>query len=76
MCGILNYIVTFYFCPQTAVIRLMMEQTNSGKRHNHIVFVAALDHQIISHGTAGLGNIRYAALLSPLNVVAEGEEGI
>ena len=36
----------------------------------------AFDHIVIPHRAAGLGNVLHAALVSSLNIVAEGEEGI
>ena len=53
-----------------------MEQSDSGKHHCHTVFVAAFDHGIIPHGTAGLCDILHAALMHPLHIVGEGEEGV
>ena len=53
-----------------------MEQSDSGKCHYHIVLIAAFNYCIISHGTAGLSNIFYAALVCALNIVREGEERI
>ena len=54
----------------------MVEQTKAGKRHDHAVFVAALDHQIIPDGAAGLCNIGHTAALSPIDIVTEGKECI
>ena len=54
----------------------MVEQPHAGESHDHVVFVALLDHQIIPDGAAGLGDVADAGGLGPLDVVGEGEEGI
>ena len=53
-----------------------MEQPDPRKSHHHLIFIAAFDHQIVPHRTAGLGNIFYAALVSPFDIVGEGEESV
>lgn len=55
---------------------LVMEQTDAGKYHCHIVLVAAGDHQIIPDGTAGLYDVLHAALVCSFHVVGEREERI
>ena len=53
-----------------------MEQTDSGKGHGNSVFIADLDHVVVPHGAARLSDIADTALMRPLDVVAEGEEGV
>ena len=55
---------------------LVMEQTNTGKCHHHIIFVAGLNHCIITDRTARLCNICHTALMGPFNIIREWEEGI
>lgn len=55
---------------------LMMEQTNSCKRHNHAVFIAGFNYIVIPDRAARLCNILNTALMSPLNIVSKGEECI
>ena len=57
-------------------LKLVVEQADSCKCHHHIVLVAGLNDQVIPDGSAGLGDVFDTALLRPLNVVAEGEEGV
>ena len=54
----------------------MMEQTDSGKCHCHIVFVAGLDNVIVTDGTARLCNICNAASMCALDVISKWEERI
>ena len=54
----------------------MVEKTHSGERHGHTVLVSTLDNDVVTNGPAGLCDILNAALLSALNIVAEGEERI
>ena len=61
-------------CLQISV--LVVEQTNACKRHHHIVFIAACDHICITHGSTGLCDVFYAALMCSLDVIGEGEERI
>ena len=54
----------------------MMEQPESCEAHGYAVLVAALDHIVITDGAAGLGDVMYAAAVSSLDIVAEGEERV
>ena len=54
----------------------MVEKAQSGKSHDHAVFVACLNNGIIAHRTAGLSNIGNAAAESTLDIIAEREERI
>ena len=54
----------------------MMEQADAGEGHYHVIFITGCDDILITDGTARLCDILNAALVSALNVVAEGEEGI
>ena len=47
----------------------MVEQTHSGERHNHVVFVTAADHLVVTYGAARLRNIVNAAFSCALYVV-------
>ena len=53
---------------------LVVEQTDARKCHHHVILVSALDHKVITNGSAGLSNILNAALMRSLDVVGEGEE--
>ena len=53
-----------------------MEQADAGEGHYHVIFITGCDYILITDGTARLCDILNAALVSALNVVAEGEEGI
>ena len=54
----------------------MMEKSDSGEAHDHIVLVACLDDHIVPLGSAGLCDVLYTALTSSLDIVSEGEECI
>ena len=54
----------------------MMEQSHTGKCHCHAVFVAALNHKVITDGAARLGNILDAGFLGAFDIIAEREEGV
>ena len=54
----------------------MMEQSDAGKRHHHIIFITGFDDLIVSNGAAGLCHIQNPALVRPLNVVPEREKCI
>ena len=54
----------------------MVEQTNTREGHRNPILIAGLDHIVISHAAAGLGDELHAALMGALDVVAEGEERI
>ena len=45
-------------------------------KDGNAVLVAGHDDMVVANRTAGLGNVFYATLVSPLNVVAEGEESV
>ena len=53
-----------------------MEKSHARKGHDHIVFIASFDNVVVSDGSAGLGNVGHAALMSALDVVTEGEESV
>ena len=53
-----------------------MEEPHAGKGHDHAVFVGTFDHKIVPYGASRLRHVGDAALFRPLEVVAEGEEGI
>ena len=54
----------------------MMEQTHTGKGHNHTVFVTFFNDQVIPDGTAGFGNILHTGGICTLNIIVEWEKGI
>ena len=54
----------------------MMEKSDSGEAHNHIVLVTCLDDYVISLGSAGLSDVLNSALTCSLYIVSEGEECI
>ncbi len=54
----------------------MMEQSDAGEAHYHIVLIGCFDHVIIPDGTAGLCYIFYSALMSSFNIISEREESI
>ena len=54
----------------------MVEQAQTAKGHGYAVFVAGVDHLLVTDGTAGLDNGGHTAAVSALNVVAEGEERV
>ena len=54
----------------------MVEQSHAGKRHDHTVFVALFDNQVVPNGAARLGDVLDAGGSGPLDVVGEGEEGV
>ena len=56
--------------------RSMVEQPHSGEGHDHVVFVAFGNDQIVTDGTARLGDILHAAGFGPLDVVGKGEESV
>ena len=53
---------------------LVMEQSDSGKYHCHVVLVTAFDDRVIADGAAGLCNVFYAALMCAFDVIGEREE--
>ena len=54
----------------------MVEQTNTGECHRHSVFVAHIDHVVVTDRSARLRDILYAALVGTFDIVAEREEGV
>ena len=54
----------------------MVEQTDSCKRHYHVVFVAGCDDILITNRSARLCDVLNTTLMRTLDVVAEGEECI
>ena len=54
----------------------MVEQSDTGERHSHIVLVAGLNNVVVSDRTAGLSNILNAGTLCSLDIVAEREERV
>ncbi len=54
----------------------MMEKTDTGEAHDHIMAVAGFDDVVISDAAAGLRYIFNAAAESSFDVVTEGEEGV
>ena len=53
---------------------LVMEQSDSGKYHRHVILITAFDDRIIPDGAAGLCNVFYAALMCAFNVIGKREE--
>ena len=53
---------------------LVMEQSDSGKYHRHVILITAFDDRIIADGAAGLCNVFYAALMCAFNVIGKREE--
>ena len=53
-----------------------MEQTNASERHCHVIFVAAFNDCVITHGTARLCDVLHTALLCALDIVTEREERV
>ena len=54
----------------------MVEQTNTGECHRHSVFVAHIDHVVVTDISTRLCDILYAALVGTFDIVAEREEGV
>ena len=54
----------------------MVEQADAREGHGDAVLVAGGNDVIVAHAASGLGDVLHAALVCPLNVVAEGEEGV
>ena len=55
---------------------LVMEQTDTGKCHYHVVFITAFDHQIIADRSARLCNVFYTAAVCSFNVITKWEKRI
>ena len=53
-----------------------MEQSDTSKTHHHSIFIASLNHSIITHRSTRLRNILHATLMSTLNIITEWEECI
>ncbi len=53
---------------------LVMEQSDSGKYHRHVILITAFDDHIIADGAAGLCNVFYAALMCAFDVIGKREE--
>ena len=53
---------------------LVVEQTYIGESHGDTIFVARLYHVVIADRSTSLGDVLHTALVSPLHVVAKGEE--
>ena len=55
---------------------LVMEESDTGEAHDHIVCVTGGNDVVVADGAAGLCNIFHAGFKGTFNVVAEGEEGV
>ena len=61
----MRYVETRYACGticSASGTLLMMEESHSRKRHNHIVFIRRFDYKIVTDRAAGLGNVADTAL--------------
>ena len=54
----------------------MMEQTHAREGHSDAILVARVDDMVVANATTSLSYILHATLMSTLDIVAEGEEGI
>ena len=54
----------------------MMEQTDSGKCHCHIVFVTGFDNIVITDGTTRLCHICHTTSMCTLDIIPKWEECI
>jgi hypothetical protein len=54
----------------------MMKKPYPAHGHDHAVVVAGVDDEVIAHRAAGLHDVTDAALLGPVDVVAEREERV
>ena len=54
----------------------MVEQTNTGECHRHSVFIAHIDHIVVTDRSTRLCDILYAALVGTFDIVTEREESI
>lgn len=52
----------------------MVEQTNTGECHRHSVFIAHIDHIVVTDRSTRLCDILYAALVGTFDIVAERED--
>ena len=57
---------------RAVLCRLVMEQSDSGKYHRHVILITAFDDRIIADGAAGLCNVFYAALMCAFDVIGTG----
>ena len=55
---------------------LVVEESNMCKGHGDTIFVACVDNMVVTDATACMCYVFYTALMSTLDVVAKGEEGI
>lgn len=55
---------------------LVVEETDSGEGHYHVVFVTTIDDCVVSYGTTWFCDVGYTALMGTFDVVGEWEEGI
>jgi len=64
---------TFYcsFC-----FDLVMEQSDSCKRHRHIIFVTCADYIVVTNGSSRLRNIFHTAFVSTFDIISKREERI
>ena len=53
-----------------------MEQADTGECHCHSVFVAHIDHVVVTDRATRLCDILHAALVGTLNIITEREEGV
>ena len=54
----------------------MVGQTNTGECHRHSVFIAHIDHIVVTDRSTRLCDILYTALVGTFDIVAEREECI
>lgn len=66
-----SFAILIGYAPGGAVCasRSVVEQTNTGEDHNHVILITALDHRIITNASAGLCDVFHTALISSLNIV-------
>ena len=67
--------------PQTIIfftrhLDLVMEQSDTSKTHHHSIFIASLDHSIITHRSTRLRNILHTTLMRTLDIIPKWEECI
>ena len=58
------------------IFHSVVEQPHAGEGHDHAVFVGGLDDIVVPDAAARLRHIADAGFSGPLDVVAEGEEGV
>ena len=54
----------------------MKKQPQAGVGHHHVVFVGRLGHVTIPRRSARLGHVPHVAAACPVDVVAEGDQGV